>query len=97
MAVKVRIPTQLRPLAGGQPELEVDGVSNLRELLEKLGAEYPGLTERVLDESGEIRRFINVYAGDEDVRFLQGLDTSLEGIAIVSVLPAVAGGGGSWA
>jgi sulfur-carrier protein len=92
MAVKVRIPTQLRPLAGGQSELEVEGASSLRELLGKLGADYPGLTERILDETGEIRRFINVYAGDEDVRFLQGLDTSLEGVGLVSVLPAVAGG-----
>lgn len=92
MSVTVKIPTQLRQLAGGVPELQVDGVSSLKELLEKLGAEHPGLIERILDEQGEIRRFVNVYVGDEDVRFLDGLATSLEGGQRVSILPAVAGG-----
>lgn len=92
MSVRVKVPTQLRQVAGGSAEVEVPGASTVRELLEKLGAEHPQLIERVVDEAGEIRRFINIYVGDEDVRFLQGLDTPIEDSATVSILPAVAGG-----
>jgi molybdopterin synthase sulfur carrier subunit len=92
MSVRVKIPTQLRPLAGGQPEIEVEGADSLRELLTKMGAGHPKLVERVLDEEGELRRFVNVYVGDEDVRFLEGLDTTLDESQVVSILPAVAGG-----
>lgn len=92
MSVKVKIPTQLRQVAGGNSELQFDDVTTLRALIEKLREDYPSLTERILDESGEIRRFINMYVGDEDVRFLQGLDTPLEEPGTVSILPAVAGG-----
>jgi molybdopterin synthase sulfur carrier subunit len=92
MGVRVKIPTQLRQLAGGQPEIQVSGAASVGELLEKIGSEHPGLLERILDESGEIRRFVNVYVGDEDVRFLDGLNTSLEDSAVISILPAVAGG-----
>jgi molybdopterin converting factor small subunit len=88
----VKIPTQLRTLTGGQAELSVDEVSNVRELLGKIGADHPDLTERLLDDAGEIRRFVNIYVGEEDVRFLDGLDTRLESGALVSILPAVAGG-----
>ena len=91
MSVRVKIPTQLRQLTGGQPELEVEAAS-VRELLEKVGSGHPDLVERVVDEDGEIRRFINLYVEDEDVRFLDGLDTALKDSQVVSILPAVAGG-----
>lgn len=92
MSVKVKIPTQLRQLVGGSAVLEIDQAATLRELLEKVGADHPGLTERIMDEDGSVRRFVNVYVGDEDVRFLQGLDTELNDGATISILPAVAGG-----
>ncbi len=88
----MKVPTQLRNLTGGQAELSVDGASDLRELLDKLKGDHPDLTDRLLDEKGEIRRFVNIYVGEEDVRFLEGLDTKLEGGNLVSILPAVAGG-----
>lgn len=88
----VRIPTQLRQLAGGNSEIEVDDARNVRDLLERMGADYPELVERVVDEAGELRRFVNLYVGEEDVRFLEGLDTSLDTSPVVSILPAVAGG-----
>lgn len=91
MATRVKIPTQLRQLTGGETELEVSAGS-IRELLAALGASHPELVERVLGEDGEIRRFVNVYVGDEDVRFLDGLDTPLTDSEVVSILPAVAGG-----
>lgn len=92
MSVKVKVPTQLRELTGGNAEVEVESVSSIRELFAKLGAEHPQLAERLVDEQGQIRRFVNVYVGDEDVRFLEGLDTKLEDSTQVSILPAVAGG-----
>lgn len=88
----MKIPTQLRTLTGGQAELSVEGASDLRDLLGKIKGEHPDLTERLLDDNGEIRRFVNIYVGEEDVRFLDGLDTKLEGGNLVSILPAVAGG-----
>jgi molybdopterin synthase sulfur carrier subunit len=91
MSVRLKIPTQLRQLTGGNPELDVDAAS-VRELLEKVGADHPELLERVLDEAGEIRRFVNLYVGDEDVRFLEGIETQVADGQVVSILPAVAGG-----
>lgn len=88
----MKIPTQLRTLTGGQAELSVDDAADLRELLGKIKGEHPDLTDRLLDDNGEIRRFVNIYVGEEDVRFLEGLDTKLEGGNLVSILPAVAGG-----
>jgi len=92
MSTTVRIPAQLRSLAGGNAELPVEGAKTLSELLGNLREDHPELIERILDENGEIRRFVNVYVGDEDVRFLQGLGTQLDDGATVSVLPAIAGG-----
>jgi molybdopterin synthase sulfur carrier subunit len=91
MSVRLKVPTQLRQLTGGLPELEVEAAT-VRELLEKAGADHPELLERVLDEGGEIRRFVNLYVGDEDVRFLEGLETPLKDGQVVVILPAVAGG-----
>lgn len=92
MSIRVKIPSQLRSLAGGQPELNIEGASTLKELLEKIRGDSPELIERILDEDAEIRRFINVYVGDEDVRFLQGLETQVSDSQVVAILPAVAGG-----
>ncbi|GAC1374423.1 MAG: MoaD/ThiS family protein [Actinomycetota bacterium] len=91
MSVKVKIPTLLRPTTGGNAELQVDAAT-VRELIEKIVADYPDLRERVLDGNGEIRAFVNVYVEDEDVRFLEGLDTPVLDRQVVSILPAVAGG-----
>ena len=91
MSVRLKIPTQLRDLTGGSPELEVEAGS-IKELLDGLRSGHPELVERVVDENGELRRFINVYVEDEDVRFLEGLDTPLTDRQTVSILPAVAGG-----
>ena len=91
MSATVRIPTILRPLTGGQAEVAAEG-STLRELLDHLETDHPGLKARVLDDDGRLRRFVNVYVGDEDVRFEQGLDTATPDGAQVSIIPAVAGG-----
>ncbi|MGH8875648.1 MAG: ubiquitin-like small modifier protein 1 [Acidimicrobiia bacterium] len=91
MAVTVRIPTPLRALVGGARELQVEGAT-LGEVLEHLGREHPQLAERLFDEQGELRRFLNVFVGEEDIRFLDGLATPLSHGETVSILPAVAGG-----
>ena len=91
MSATVRIPTILRTLTGGEAEVKAEG-STLRELLDALEADHPGLKARVLDDEGRLRRFVNVYVGDEDVRFEQGLDTATPEGAQVSIIPAVAGG-----
>ncbi len=91
MSVIVRIPAPLRRLTGGLDTISTDG-SRLRECIEGLDAKFPGLKERLLDEAGQIRRFVNIYVNGEDVRFLQGLDTPLHPGDEVSIVPAVAGG-----
>ncbi len=87
----VRIPTPLRKLTDGRPEVTVDG-ADLRTVVANLDAAHPGFADRVLDESGELRRFVNVFVRDEDVRFQDGLDTALSDGDVVSIVPAVAGG-----
>ena len=91
MSVKVRIPTQLRSLAGGAGEVEVEGAT-VGEALKALDAAHPGFAERLFDDSGNLRRFVNVFVGEEDIRFLDGLDTPVPSGTLVSVVPAVAGG-----
>jgi molybdopterin synthase sulfur carrier subunit len=91
MSVTVRIPTPLRALTGQQEVLVGDG-GRLIECIEALDARYPGLKERLVDEAGQLRRFVNIYVNGEDVRFLQGLDTPLKPGDEVSIVPAVAGG-----
>lgn len=91
MSVKVRIPTQLRPLSGGAGEVEVEG-STVGEALKALDGAHPGFAERLFDDSGNLRRFVNVFMGEEDIRFLDGLGTPVSAGAVVSVVPAVAGG-----
>ncbi|RGA00886.1 MoaD/ThiS family protein [Microbispora triticiradicis] len=91
MSVSVRIPTILRTYTNGVAEVSGEG-GTLREVLQKLDADYPGIGGRILDETGKIRRFVNVYVGEEDVRFAEGLDTATPDGVQISVIPAVAGG-----
>ncbi len=91
MSVSVRIPTILRSYTGGAAEVSAEA-GTLRDVLAALDAAYPGIAGRILDDSGQIRRFVNVYVGEEDVRFASGLDTPVPEGTQVSVIPAVAGG-----
>lgn len=87
----VRIPTPLRKLTGDQAEVAVAG-NDLRTVVANLNEQHPGLGERLLDDDGNLRRFVNVFVRDEDVRFLDGLDTKVADGDVVSIVPAVAGG-----
>jgi molybdopterin converting factor small subunit len=91
MAVKVRVPTTLRTLTGGKSEVEVEG-STLGEVIKALDAAHTGFTDRLLDDDGQLRRFVNVFVADDDVRFLEGLETKVPEGETVSIVPAVAGG-----
>ncbi len=91
MTVLVRIPTILRSYTGGAAEVSASA-GTLRQVIAGLDAAYPGLGGRILDEGGQLRRFVNAYVGEEDVRFAQGLDTPVASGARVSFIPAVAGG-----
>jgi molybdopterin converting factor small subunit len=91
MSVKVRIPTQLRTLTGGSGEVIVEG-STVGEVLKALDAAHPGFGDRLFDDTGELRRFVNVFLVDEDVRFLDGLSTPVSDGETLSIVPAVAGG-----
>ena len=89
--IKVRIPTPLRPLTRGQGEVESKG-SSIAEMIDNLNAAHPGLKDRLCDEQGELRRFVNIYVNEEDIRFLKGKHTSLKDGDEVSIVPAIAGG-----
>ncbi|MGH9156073.1 MAG: ubiquitin-like small modifier protein 1 [Acidimicrobiales bacterium] len=91
MSVTVRIPAQLRTLTGGAGEVSMEGAT-VGEVLRALDEAHPGLGKRLFGDDGQIRRFVNVFVADEDVRFLQGLDTAVAAGQTVSVIPAVAGG-----
>jgi molybdopterin synthase sulfur carrier subunit len=91
VSVTVRIPAQLRTLTGGAGELPLSG-STVAEVLKDLDATHPGFADRLFDETGGLRRFVNIFLDDEDVRFLQGLDTPLADGQTLSIVPAVAGG-----
>jgi molybdopterin converting factor small subunit len=91
VSVSVRVPTILRTYTGGESEVSASGAT-LAEVLDDLDASYPGIKARILDDNGALRRFVNVYVGDEDVRFLDDLATATPAGAKVSVIPAVAGG-----
>lgn len=91
MAVTVRIPTTLRPLSGGASTVEVDAGS-LSDVIKALDAAHPGFADRLLDEQGNLRRFVNVFVDDDDVRYLDGLRTNVPDGQTVSIIPAVAGG-----
>ena len=91
MAVTVRIPTTLRPLSGGASTVEVDAGS-LSDVIKALDAAHPGFADRLLDDEGNLRRFVNVFVDDDDVRYLDGLGTNVPDGQTVSIIPAVAGG-----
>ncbi|HYZ91936.1 MAG TPA: MoaD/ThiS family protein [Actinomycetota bacterium] len=91
MSVKVRIPTPLRKLTKDRAEVEADG-GTIRAIVDDLEKQFPGFKERMCDEQGELRRFVNVYVGEEDIRFLDGLETEIPQGELVSIIPAVAGG-----
>jgi sulfur-carrier protein len=91
MSVTIKVPTQLRTLTEGATETMVEG-GTVGELIEALEARHPGFRGRLLDDSGDLRRFVNVYVNDEDVRFQQGLHTAVPEGSQVAIIPAVAGG-----
>ncbi len=91
MSATVRIPTILRNYTGGTGEVSADGTT-LAQILESLESDHPGIRARILDDTGALRRFVNVYVGDEDVRFSGGLEAPVPEGAKVSIIPAVAGG-----
>ncbi|MBA2311409.1 MAG: MoaD/ThiS family protein, partial [Actinobacteria bacterium] len=104
MSHQVRIPTQLRSLTGDASVVEASG-GTISEVVDDLDSRFPGVKERLMDgDTGKLRRFVNVYLGDEDVRFMQGIDTPVPEGARLSIIPAVAGGaptppgrvGGEW-
>jgi len=92
MSIKVRIPTPLRSLTAGQSVVEVSG-KDVAELIEHLEKQYPGLKTRICDENSQVRRFVNIYVNEEDIRFRQGSATALKEGDEVSIIPAIAGGG----
>ena len=91
MSVTVKIPTQLRTLTDGASEVQATGAT-VGALIDDLERNHPGIRERIVDETGALRRFVNIYLDDEDVRFLQGIDTELADSSKISIIPAVAGG-----
>jgi len=91
MTALVRVPTQLRSLSGGQGEVKVEG-GTVGAVLTALDEAHPGFRGRLFDDSGQLRRFVNVFVADEDIRFLDGLDTKVTDGQTVSIVPAVAGG-----
>jgi molybdopterin synthase sulfur carrier subunit len=91
MATKVRIPTQLRTLSGGAADVTIEGAT-VGDVLAALDVAHPGFADRLFDDAGKLRRFINVFLDEEDIRFLQGVDTPVGAGATLSIIPAVAGG-----
>ena len=91
MAITVRIPTPLRRVTDGQDKVNTEG-ETLRQLIDSMESQYPGIKERLCDEDGNLRNFVNVYVNGEDVRFLDGIDSATGDGDEVSIVPAVAGG-----
>ncbi len=92
MSIKVRIPTPLQKLTNNQQEVFVENATNILELVEELEKKYSGFKERLLNENGRLRRFINIFVNDEDIRFLENENTKLKDGDEVSIIPAIAGG-----
>lgn len=91
MAITVRIPTPLRKITQDKDEVEASG-SNIKEIIEDLETNYTGLKERICDENGELRKFVNFYLNDEDIRFMENLETPVKDGDELSIIPAIAGG-----
>ena len=94
MSVRVRVPTPLRKLTQGADEVDVQG-DTVKALVNDLERKFPGIKERICDETGKVRRFVNVYVNGDDIRFLQNLETSVRDGDSISIVPAVAGGSNS--
>jgi MoaD family protein len=94
MSVEVRVPTVLRKHTGGARVVRADG-SDVRAVLDDLEHQFPGLKQEVMNEEGQVRQFVNIYVNDEDIRYLQSLQTKLEEGDSLAILPAVAGGSGA--
>ncbi len=88
---KIKIPTPLRKFTKEQGEVDADGVT-VKEVIDNLEKKYPGIKQRLCEESGGIRKYINIYVGEDDIRFLQGVNTKLEGKKEITIVPAIAGG-----
>ncbi len=91
MGVKVRIPTPLRKLTSGMGEVIIEG-HTVQEMIENLEKQYPGMRERLCDEGGDLRRFLNFYLNEQDIRFIQGKETPIKEGDEISIVPAIAGG-----
>lgn len=91
MPVSIRVPTPLRKLTGSQSEVQIEG-DTIASVLANMEAAYPGIKDRLCDESGQVRRFINIYVNEEDIRFLQGTETNLKPGDKIAIVPAIAGG-----
>ncbi|NBY11527.1 MAG: MoaD/ThiS family protein [Actinobacteria bacterium] len=91
MAVTVRIPTTLRPLSGGASTVSVEGAT-LADVLKNLNAAHPGFSDRLFDGEGNLHKFVNIFVADDDVRYMDGLNTAVPAGSTVSIIPAVAGG-----
>lgn len=91
MAITVRIPTPLRKITGGNDEVSIEG-SNIAEVLDALEAAHPGIKERICEEDGKLRKFVNLYVNDEDIRFKDNMETVLKEGDELSIVPAIAGG-----
>ena len=91
MPVKVRIPTPLGKITNGKDEVSASG-KNIKELIDDIERQYPGLKERICESDGKLRRFVNIYVNDEDIRFKSNIDTELKTGDEVSIIPAIAGG-----
>ncbi|HZT05758.1 MAG TPA: ubiquitin-like small modifier protein 1 [Chloroflexota bacterium] len=91
MSIRVRIPTPLRTLTGGQADVAADG-ADVASCLTDLDAHFPGIAKRILDDGGEVRRFVNLFVNGEDIRFLHGTETKLKAGDELSIVPAMAGG-----
>ncbi|MEA2641009.1 MAG: sulfur-carrier protein [Chloroflexota bacterium] len=91
MAIKVRVPTPLRTLTSGKSDVSADG-ENVAALIKDLETNYPGMANRILEDNGEVRRFVNLFVNGEDIRFLEGIQTAVKAGDELSIVPAMAGG-----
>ena len=91
MSIKVRIPTPLQKMTGGQAEVQI-GAASVKDMIGQLEKNYPGIKDRICDESGKVRRFVNIYLNEEDIRFLSQEETKLKDGDEISIVPAIAGG-----
>ncbi len=89
--VVIKIPASLRKFVGGNERVDVDA-ANVREAIDALEGAHPGVKAKLCDDAGNVRRFINIYAGDEDIRFLENMDTALDAGSELQIIPAIAGG-----